>query len=145
LEFRQMIKNGVWRKGGGINSLPANRKRSRLVANGYDQIAGVDFQYNFAPVTSEVTLRILLVMWIVMDLFAEIADVQTAFLHGDLEEEIFIKIPPGYKEFLSETDETINEKVLKVGKVYLRFSPSCKILVEEIYHRSQKGSRLYAV
>ena len=131
LEFRQMIKNGVWRKE-GTNSLPANRKgigtkwvfkekkngvfRSRLVAKGYDQIAGIDFQYNFAPVTSEVTLRILLVLWIVKDLFAEIADVQTAFLHGDLEEEIFIKIPPGYKEFLSESEETINEKFLKLEK-----------------------------
>jgi hypothetical protein len=132
LEFRQMIKNGVWRKGSGINSLPANRKgigtkwvfkekkngvfRARLVAKGYDQIAGIDFQYNFAPVTSEVTLRILLVMWVVNDLFAEIADVQTAFLHGDLEEEIFIKIPPGYKEYLSETKETIDEKFLKLEK-----------------------------
>ena len=131
LEFRQMIKNGVWRKE-GVNSLPSNRKgigtkwvfkekkngvfRARLVAKGYDQIAGVDFQYNFAPVTSEVTLRILLVMWIVNDLFAEIADVQTAFLHGDLEEEIFIKIPPGYKEYLSENNEMINEKFLKLEK-----------------------------
>ncbi|MFN7263265.1 MAG: reverse transcriptase domain-containing protein [Cyanobacteriota bacterium] len=132
LEFRQMIKNGgVWRNK-GINSLPANRKgigtkwvfkkkkngvyRSRLVAKGYDQIAGVDFQYNFAPVTSEVTLRILLVMWIVLDLFAEVADVQTAFLHGDLDEEIFIKIPPGYKEFLSEINETIDEQFLKLEK-----------------------------
>ena len=109
LEFRQMLKNGVWRNR-GINTLPANRKgigtkwvfkekkngvfRARLVAKGYDQIAGIDFQYNFAPVTSEVTLRILLVMWIVNDLFAEIADVQTAFLHGDLEEEI--GITPSY-------------------------------------------------
>ena len=131
LEFRQMIRNGVWRNK-GTNSLPANRKgigtkwvfkkkkngvyRSRLVAKGYDQIAGVDFQYNFAPVTSEVTLRILLVTWIVNNLFAEIADVQTAFLHGDLEEEIFIKIPPGYKEFLAETNETIDEQFLKLEK-----------------------------
>ena len=131
LEFRQMIKNGVWRKE-GVNSLPSNRKgigtkwvfkekkngvfRARLVAKGYDQIAGVDYQYNFAPVTSEVTLRILLVMWIINDLFAEIADVQTAFLHGDLEEEIFIKIPPGYKEYLSENNEMINEKFLKLEK-----------------------------
>ena len=131
LEFRQMLKNGVWRQQ-GINTLPANRKgigtkwvfkqkkngvfRARLVAKGYDQIAGVDFQYSFAPVTSEVTLRILLVMWIVKDLFAEIADVQTAFLHGDLEEEIFIKIPPGYKEYLAEIGETVEEKFLKLEK-----------------------------
>lgn len=72
--------------------------RARLVVKGYDQIAGVDFQYSFAPVTSEVTLRILLILWVNEDYFAEVADVQTAFLHGDLEEELFIKIPVGYKE-----------------------------------------------
>ncbi len=73
LEFKQMIRNGVWRKK-GLDTLPSNRKgigtkwifkvkkngvyRARLVAKGYNQIAGIDFQYNFIPVTSEVTLRI---------------------------------------------------------------------------------------
>jgi len=132
LEFKQMLKNLVWRRKKGLNNLPPNRKgigtkwvfkkkkngvyRARLVAKGLNQIAGVDFQYNFAPVTSEVTLRILLIMWIVDDLFAEVADVQTAFLHGDLEEELFITIPPGYKEFLAEMGETIEEKYLKLEK-----------------------------
>jgi len=131
LEFRQMLKNKVWRKE-GLDHLPRNRKgigtkwvfkqkkngvyRARLVVKGYDQIAGVDFQYNFAPVTSEVTLRILLIMWVIEDYFAEVADVQTAFLHGDLEEELFIKIPDGYKEFLAETNESIDQKYLQLGK-----------------------------
>lgn len=131
LEYKQMIKNGVWRKD-AINDIPNNRKgigtkwvfkekkngifRARLVAKGYDQIAGIDFQYNFAPVTSEVTLRILLVIWIVQDYFAEVADVQTAFLHGDLEEELFIKIPSGYKEFLEEQGDIVNGKFLKLEK-----------------------------
>jgi len=131
LEFRQMIKNKVWRKE-GIDNLPSNRKgigtkwvfkkkkngvyRARLVVKGYDQIAGIDFQYNFAPVTSEVTLRILLILWIMEDSFAEVADVQTAFLHGDLEEELFIKIPSGYAEFLSELNENIHSKFLQLTK-----------------------------
>lgn len=131
LEFRQMLKNKVWRKE-GIASLPPNRKgigtkwvfkkkkngvyRARLVVKGYDQVAGIDFQYNFAPVTSEVTLRVLLILWIIEDYFAEVADVQTAFLHGDLEEELFIKIPSGYREFLAEQDELIKEKFLQLTK-----------------------------
>jgi len=90
--------------------------RARLVAKGYNQVAGVDFQYNFAPVTSEVTLRILLIMWVVDNLFAEVADVQTAFLHGDLEEELFITLPPGYKEYLAEQNETMDGKYLKLEK-----------------------------
>ena len=56
-----------------------------LVAKGYNQLAGVDFQYNFAPVTSETTLCLMLLSWIVNDYEAEVADVQTAFLHGSLE------------------------------------------------------------
>jgi hypothetical protein len=131
LEFRQMLKNKVWRKE-GLDHLPRNRKgigtkwvfkqkkngvyRARLVVKGYDQIAGVDFQYNFAPVTSEVTLRILLILWVIEDYFAEVADVQTAFLHGDLEEELFIKIPVGYKEFLAEINESIDQKYLQLEK-----------------------------
>lgn len=67
-----------------------------LVVKGYDQVSGIDFQYNFAPITSEVT-----------DYFCEVADVQTAFLHGNLEEELFIKIPPGYHKFFDEQKESI--------------------------------------
>lgn len=127
-----MLRNGVWRKG-GLKEIPWNRKgigtkwvfrekkngvfRARLVAKGYDQIAGIDFQYNFAPVTSEVTLRILLIMWLINDYFAEVADVQTAFLHGELEEEIFITIPPGYIEYLKEKGENIQGNFLKLEKL----------------------------
>ena len=60
---------------------------ARLVAKGYNQIAGVDFQYDFAPITSKNTLRLMLLSWIVNNYKAEVADVQMAFLHGKLEEE----------------------------------------------------------
>ena len=104
LEFSQIIKNMVWKRT-GVDILPEGRigistkwifkeKKNgvfcaRLVAKGYDQIAGVDFQENFAPVTSDVTLRMLLVLWISKAYYAETLDVKTAFLHGKLEEEIF--------------------------------------------------------
>jgi hypothetical protein len=126
-----MIQNGVW-KNNGLNHLPANRKgigtkwvfkekkngvfRARLVAKGYDQIAGIDFQYNFAPVTSEVTLRIMLIIWTLNNYYAEIADVQTAFLHGELEEDLYITIPSGYNEYLKEKQEFISGDYLKLEK-----------------------------
>ena len=52
------------------------------------QIAGIDFQDNFVPVTSKVTFRMLLILMMTKGYYAETLDVETAFLHGKLEEEI---------------------------------------------------------
>ena len=72
------------------------------MAKGYDQIAGIDFQDNFAPVTSDVTFRMLLILMMTKGYYAETLDVKTAFLHGKLEEEIYINWPEGYTEYLSK-------------------------------------------
>ena len=60
------------------------RYRSRLVALGYTQIPGVDFTDNFSPVISDVTLRICLTIWLILDLDIDQMDVETAFLEGIL-------------------------------------------------------------
>ncbi len=67
----------------------------------------------FPPVTNKITLRILTSLSIIEDYFAEIVDVQIAFLYGNLEEEIFIKIHPGYYEFLRENGEKIEGNYLQ--------------------------------
>ena len=69
--------------------------RPRLVACGYSQIPGVDFTESYAPVIHNVTWRILLIVKILLKLNAKIIDVETAFLHGELEEEIYIDSPEG--------------------------------------------------
>ena len=65
------------------------------MALGYAQIAGVDHQDNFAPVIHETTFRLVMVLMLLKDWVAEIVDVETAFLCGELEEEIFMKVPEG--------------------------------------------------
>jgi Reverse transcriptase (RNA-dependent DNA polymerase) len=65
-----------------------------LVACGYSQVPGVDFNDSFAPVVNDVSFRVLLIAKIVWKLKDRIIDVETAFLHGDLKEEIFMEIPP---------------------------------------------------
>ena len=118
LEFRQMLKNGVWRYKSGRKSIPSNRKaigtkwvfkikksgiyRARLVAKGYDQVAGIDFLYNFAPVINDTTFKVLLTLWLEKGYKAKVLDVKTAFLYGKLSESVYIKRPEGYDMFLKE-------------------------------------------
>jgi hypothetical protein len=67
--------------------------RARLVACGYSQIPGVDFNKSFAPVVNDVNFRIILTAKLLWDLQASIVDVETAFLHGNLQEEIYMNVP----------------------------------------------------
>ena len=64
--------------------------KTRLVACGYSQIPGVDFTESYAPVINDVCWRILIVIVMVIKLDSRIIDVETAFLFGDLEEEVYM-------------------------------------------------------
>ena len=68
---------------------------ARLVACGYSQIPGLDFQEHFAPVLSDVSYRLMLTLKMILKLKGKICDIETAFLHGDLEEEIYMEAPKG--------------------------------------------------
>ena len=65
--------------------------RARLVALGYSQIPGVDYTDNFAPVAHDVSFRIALARMMVERLDSIVMDVETAFLYGEIDEEIFIQ------------------------------------------------------
>ncbi|KAK9212518.1 hypothetical protein WN943_001900 [Citrus x changshan-huyou] len=66
------------------------RYRARLVVKGYAQKEGIDFNEIFSPVVLLTTVRIVLAMCATFDLHLEQLDVKIAFLHGELEEEIYM-------------------------------------------------------
>jgi Reverse transcriptase (RNA-dependent DNA polymerase) len=66
-----------------------------LVASGYSQVPGVDFNESVAPVINDVSFRVMLIIKLTRGMQATIIDVETAFLHGNLQEEIYMNIPDG--------------------------------------------------
>ena len=72
------------------------RYKARLVAQGYSQVPGIDYQETFAPVASYDSVRVFLSIVAIEDLELVACDVDTAFLYGVLDEEIYMKQPQGY-------------------------------------------------
>ena len=64
---------------------------------GFAQKKGIDFDEIFSPVVKMNSIRIILSLVAVEDLHLEHLDIKTTFLHGDLEEEIYMQQPQGYE------------------------------------------------
>ena len=165
-EIKSMVDRGVWRKVDRKN-IPNNRRlignkwvfkikrdgtyKARLVALGYSQIPGVDYTDNFAPVAHDVSFRIALARMMVEKLDRLVMDVKTAFLYGDIEEEIFMKSPIGMEEIDPGSSP---EDCYQLKKGDLWIVPSSQTVLEEVRGHNQtrvfwissKPSRsLYAV
>ena len=73
------------------------RYKARLVVKGFSQRKGIDFDEIFSPVVKMSSIRMVLGLAASLDLEIEQMDVKTAFLHGDLEEEIYMEQPEGFR------------------------------------------------
>ncbi|WVZ16376.1 hypothetical protein V8G54_009358 [Vigna mungo] len=76
----------------------SKRYKARLVVKGFQQKEGVDYTEIFAPVVKLNTIRSVLSIVASEGLYLEQLDVKTAFLHGDLDEEIYMHQPEGFLE-----------------------------------------------
>ena len=74
------------------------RNKARLVAQGYTQVEGIDFDETFAPVARLEAIHILLTYANHHDITLCQMDVKSAFLNGKLEEEVYVAQPPGFED-----------------------------------------------
>ena len=142
-EFEGLTEMGAWK----LVDRPVNRKtikcrwtyvfksngcyKARLVVKGYTQVQGIDYEGTFSPVARYKSIRYLLVHATLQDWEIKAMDVKLAYLHGVLEEEIYMEQPEG---FVAKGEE---DKVCKLvhslyglkqaGRVWNRtFAPTIK-------------------
>ena len=73
------------------------RNKARLVAQGFSQVEGLDFEETFAPVARLEAIRILLAFAASKGIKLFQIDVKSAFLNRVIEEEVYVKQPPGFE------------------------------------------------
>ncbi|GJY53859.1 putative RNA-directed DNA polymerase [Tanacetum coccineum] len=86
------------------------RNKARLVAQGYKQEEGIDYDEVFAPVARIEAIRLFLAYASFMNFLVYQMDVKSAFLYGTIDEEVYVSQPPGF------VDPEFPEKVYKVEK-----------------------------
>ncbi|KAG8481222.1 hypothetical protein CXB51_025972 [Gossypium anomalum] len=119
------------------------RYKARLVAKSYSQIPGVDFTDVFSPVVKHSSIRALLGIVAMHDLELEQLDVKTAFLHGELEEDIYMQQPEGFT-----SAKPVSTPLAAHFRLSSALSPQSDDEIEYMLHvpySSAVGSLMYAM
>ncbi|GJX48210.1 putative ribonuclease H-like domain-containing protein [Tanacetum coccineum] len=107
------------------------RNKARLVAQGYKQEEGIDYDEVFAPVARIKAIRLFLAYASFMNFVVYQMDVKSAFLYGTIEEEVYVSQPPGFVDL--ESPEKVYKRVK--GDILL-----VQVYVDDIIFGSTKKS-----
>ena len=121
-----MIKHQLWHKTTKSLSLSSHRcikcklvfkikhisvQQARLAACGQSQVPYIGFSKNFCPALNDIIFKLLVLTMNKIDFLSKAVNVKTAFLYGQLEEEIYLKSPPSMKD-ISRDDCVVLKKFI---------------------------------
>ena len=155
-EYQSLLENETW----DLVDLPENRKaidckwvfkvkydengqvdrfKGRLVAKGYSQQYKINYEETFSPVVRFSSIRTLLAFAVEKEMIIHQMDVKTAFLNGELEEEIYMEQPEGY-QVPGKEDKVCRLKKSLYG---LKQSPRCwnRAFTEEMKKQNFRQSQ----
>jgi hypothetical protein len=146
---RPKNKNVIGTKWVFINKLnedgEVTRNKARLVCKGYAQVEGIEFEETFSPVSRMEAIRLLLAYACSKNIKVYQMDVKSAFLNGELEEEVYIEQPEGFQ--LSENADYVCK--LKKSLYGLKQTPRAwysrldKYLQQEGFRKGSADNNLY--
>lgn len=164
-EMIALIKNYTWK----IAPRPANRKvignrfvlctkdtpqgevkKARLVAKGCSQRPGEDFYETYSPVVRTTSIRLLSALAAELGLEIHQMDVVTAYLNGELEDDVYMEVPEVLSEILDSIIKCTSEyasSVVEIAKEWKRDLSDMKdcvcLLKKSLYGLKQSGLRWY--
>ncbi|RVW36141.1 Retrovirus-related Pol polyprotein from transposon RE1 [Vitis vinifera] len=161
-EIRALEKNGTWE----VMNLPRGKKpmdckwvftvkykangtveryKARLVAKGFTQTYGIDYTETFAPVAKLNTIRVLLSLVANLNWPLHQFDIKNAFLNGELEEEVFMMLPPGFYKKEEETRVCKLKKSLYGHKQSPKawFDRFTKVIKNQGYQQGQSDHTMF--
>ncbi|KAG9450795.1 hypothetical protein H6P81_010760 [Aristolochia fimbriata] len=123
----------------------AMEEEIELVAKGYAQKEGIDYNEVFSPIVKHSSIRILLALVAQLNLELAQLDVKTAFLHGDLREEINMTQPDGYKvagkeNWVCKLNKSLYGLKQSLRQWYKRFD---RFMKDQKYTRSKYDNCVY--
>jgi hypothetical protein len=163
-EHERMVENNVWNpvekdeipEGAKVltstwamKKKASGKYRARLNARGFEQVDGVHCDKNTkaAPVTNEITIRIVSILLVMSRWYAELIDVKGAFLKGEFAdgEEIYMEIPQGFERFYGNNCVLLLKRTIYglVQAAYAFWRELLKALQDMKYTRSKADPCLY--